>query len=92
MHAHTTPVAALTRDTLERLSADDLASVREAEFLQTALQAQRLRAERSTGHPPGICANCGAPCPPTTSYCDDECRHDHQARQRQLARVGRTFS
>jgi hypothetical protein len=92
MHAHTTTVPELARDTLERLSSDDLASVREAEFLHAALQAQRLRAQRSNGHPPGVCANCGEPCAPTTSYCDDECRHDHQARQRQLARVGRTFS
>jgi hypothetical protein len=91
MRPTTAPPAALIRDTLERLSADDLATVREAEFLEGALAAHQQRAQRSLHLPLGTCANCCEACMPTAFYCDDDCRDDHQARQRQSARVGRSF-
>lgn len=72
----------------ERLSADDLASQREQLFLEAALQQQRRASERPT-LPLGICANCEAQCLPRACYCDEECRADHEQRQRVLARQGR---
>ncbi len=75
-------------ETADRLSADDLATQREAEHLELALQAQRARAAAQAG-PLGSCANCQARCAPLARYCDDECRADHETRQRVLARQGR---
>lgn len=67
-------------DTTERLGPDDLATLREAQHLQAALAAQRLRAQRGEGDKPGTCSNCGAACLPLAVYCDDDCRQDHQHR------------
>lgn len=75
-------------DTNERLSADDMATRREGEFLQHALRRQAEAAAKAAGHP-GICANCGARCLPQARYCDDDCRADHERRQAVLARQGR---
>ena len=68
-------------DPNERLSADDMATRREAEFLAHALQRQ-LDVARRAGSTPGVCANCGAVCLPLAVYCDASCREDHEARLR----------
>jgi hypothetical protein len=72
----------------ERLSADDLASQREAEFLEAALR-QHFAAAAAPMPSTGVCANCQARCLPQARYCDDDCRTDHEQRQRVLARQGR---
>lgn len=79
------------RDQAERLSADDMATRREGEFLEAALQAQRAGAALAAAQAgaTGRCANCGERCAPLARYCDDECRADHEQRQRVLARQGR---
>ena len=71
----------------ERLSEDDMATQREAQFLAAALHTQALRASRSSA-PPGTCRNCSAACLPTAVYCDAECRSDHEHRVRSLALLG----
>ena len=81
--------ADLERDGCERLSADDLATQREAEFLSRALLQQRLRATGEPAAVQGECTNCGERCSPLTVYCDPECREDHEVRLQQLARRGR---
>lgn len=75
-------------DANERLSADDMATRREGEFLQRALLAQQARAS-SVSARPGVCTNCGAACLPRAVYCDDDCRVDHAAREQRMARQGR---
>ena len=55
-------------DTTERLGPDDLATLREAQHLQAALAAQRLRAQRGAGDKPGTCSNCGAACLPRATW------------------------
>jgi hypothetical protein len=79
-------IRAELRDPAERLSADDQATQREAEFLERALLRHRLQAEggqRSiSGVVQGVCTNCGEPCLPLAVYCDDECRADHEHRVR----------
>ena len=77
------------RDMTERLSADDLASVREAEFLQRSLDAQAQEAAAALRAMPGTCSNCGEACLPCAVYCDEDCRRDHEWRESQLARKGR---
>ncbi len=71
-------------DAAERLSADDMATRREEEFLAQA----RLRAASSgkPRTPTGVCANCEAPVLPQLRYCDDECQRDHEAREIVLTR------
>lgn len=75
------------RDDAERLSADDMATQREAEFLEAALRAHG-RAARPKASMPGVCCNCGEPCLALAVYCDLDCREDHEARERQRARMG----
>ena len=75
-------------DPHERLSADDLATQREAQFLAQALTVQQ-QAAKATRSNPGRCANCGTACLPLAVYCDDECRADHEHRQSILRRQGR---
>lgn len=75
-------------DTTERLGPDDMATLREAQYLQAALFSQAARAERSRGTP-GTCSNCGAQCHPSAVYCDEDCRSDHEHRESILARQGR---
>jgi len=91
MHMQTsTPSPArdvLMRDTLERLSADDLATVRESEFIFAALAAHRERTARLSYLPLGICRNCEERCAPGESYCDDDCRTDHTQRECRQARL-----
>lgn len=70
----------------ERLSSDDdLATRREEEFRDAALR--RAAQQRAPGTP-GTCSNCGEACLPQAVYCDADCRADHEARQRVLARQG----
>lgn len=74
-------------DPSERLSADDMATLREGQFLQAALERHRSNA---TAHiAPGVCRFCGQQCLPLAVYCDDDCRQDHEARQQILRRQGR---
>lgn len=81
MNAMTNEVYGLTveRDPQERLGADDMATVREAEFLHRALTAAQA-ASRQVAVKRGVCGNCGDICTPTALYCDDDCRDDHQRR------------
>lgn len=74
-------------DPTERLSADDQATQREAQFLAAALQAQQL-ASAAARHTPGRCANCGELCLPLAVYCDPECRSEHEHRQAVRRRQG----
>jgi hypothetical protein len=76
-------------DASERLSADDLASRREAEFLADALAVQQLRAAGGELVQPGVCTNCGERCLPRAVYCDADCRADHEHRLRATARQRR---
>ena len=73
-------------DEPERLSADDMATRREEEFLALSLQQLARRAAASPG-PTGVCANCGACCLPQARYCDEDCREDHEHRERVLSRL-----
>tara|TARA_B100001105_G_scaffold220389_2_gene187726 strand:- start:13018 stop:13245 length:228 start_codon:yes stop_codon:yes gene_type:complete len=68
----------IERDEPERLSADDMATSTEAEFLASALARQAQQGGQQ--HTPGTCANCGARCLPLAKYCDRECREDHEWR------------
>ena len=77
------------RDPVERLSADDMATQREAQFLAHALLAQELKAAGGLAIQQGVCAYCKAQCMPLAVYCDAECRADHEAELRTLARQGR---
>jgi hypothetical protein len=69
---------------LERLSADDEAQRTAALHTEAALYEHRLRAQRSSlgAGRPGRCANCLERCLPTAVYCDEDCRDDHEARER----------
>jgi len=69
------------RDQGERLSADDQATQREAEFLDRALKIQSMRAAATPRGTPGVCMNCRARCLPLAVYCDEDCRGDHEHRQ-----------
>lgn len=73
----------------ERLSADDMATRREEEFLAHALLAQAARAGGGAAIRQGVCSNCGQQCLPRAVYCDADCRADHEARLERLARTGR---
>ena len=75
-------------DDLERLSADDLATRREAELTADALALQRRRAATALRSTPGVCTNCGEPCLPTAVFCDADCRADHERREATIARRG----
>jgi len=87
------------RDTLERLSDDDLVSASESAYLQAALVRHRLEAARlaqELAAGPSVradtCSNCETACAPGTFFCDADCRADHHARLRQRARLGRVVS
>lgn len=69
------------RDPTERLSPDDQATQRDAEFLDRALLNQRLCALSAKAATPGICMNCGERCLPKAVYCDADCRLDHETRE-----------
>lgn len=89
LSARQVPGLEFDRDTAERLSADDMATVREAEFLADALASRQLAAARLGARPAGLCANCGEACLPTAAYCDADCRADHEHRLTVAARTGR---
>ena len=76
-------------DPTERLSADDLATQREAEFLAHALLAQQVKAEGGLAVKHGVCCYCGQRCLPRAVYCDPDCKADHEAELRKLTRQGR---
>lgn len=76
------------REDAERMSADDQATARDAEFLADALLTQRLNAERAGPLPRGVCANCGEGCRPLAVYCDEDCRADHEVRVAAARRTG----
>lgn len=75
-------------DTTERMGLDDMATLREQQHLQAALIHQAAKARQTRGQQ-GVCSNCGARCHPSTVYCDEDCRGDHEHRTRVLARQGR---
>lgn len=75
-------------DANERLSADDMATRREGEFLQRALLNQRAGSAAAAGRP-GVCTNCGAACLPRAVYCDEDCRADHERQLRHTRRTSR---
>jgi len=75
-------------DPSERLSADDQATQREAQFLAAAVARQVQRAA-GTRHVQGVCSNCGQRCLPLAVYCDGDCRADHEDRLQVLRRQGR---
>lgn len=77
------------RDDLERQSADDLATTRDAEFLADALLTHQVAAAAQQPLPRGVCANCGEACAPRAVYCDEDCKADHEQRVRARARLGR---
>jgi len=81
------PQALVDVDGTERMSADDMATRREAEFLQAALAAQQ-RAHAAPVAPPGVCRYCKARCMPAAVYCDEDCRADHEAEQAIRRRQG----
>lgn len=72
---------AAVRDATERLSPDDQATQREAEFLDRALLNQQLCARGAKVSTPGVCMNCGEGCLPLAVYCDEFCREDHETRE-----------
>lgn len=76
------------REDAERMSADDQATARDAEFLADALLSQRLKATRTAVHPKGLCANCGEVCAPQAVYCDEDCRAGHEVREKARRRTG----
>ena len=76
------------RDTLERCSDDDMATVREQEFQQVSLAEHNHRASKVSSTP-GVCKNCGEPCLPLAVYCDVYCRDDHERRETMTRRLGR---
>ena len=77
-------------DVDERMSPDDMATLREAQHLQAALLAQQARAEAGPRAVPGVCSTCGSVAQAAAVYCDDDCRADHQhrldVRTRQMGR------
>jgi hypothetical protein len=75
-------------DPHERLSADDMATQREEQFLAAALAAQRQAGAARLGTP-GSCTWCRQACLPAAVFCDADCRADHEAHQQRLRRQGR---
>jgi len=73
----------------ERLSADDMATRREEEFLAHARLAQQARAAGGDVIRQGVCSNCGLACQPQAVYCDADCRADHEQRLQRAAPTGR---
>lgn len=69
----------------------DLAGRREAENLAISLIEHEARAAwvRGIAAPRGWCLFCHGRCSPVAVYCDPDCRDDHEAEQRALARQGR---
>jgi hypothetical protein len=73
-------------DRSEPVTEADMAAMREAQFIGAAVaKAQALANVRQST--PGTCSNCGDPTPGGRVYCDDDCRADHEARQRRKVRA-----
>jgi hypothetical protein len=73
-------------DAAERLSADDLATQRDAQFTAAALAA--AMGARAANPTRGTCRNCAATLPSTWLYCDADCRADFEQREAIQARKG----
>lgn len=73
----------------ENLSADDLATLREGQFLAAALHEQAKRAQAAHVGTAGVCSNCGEGCDASATYCDAWCRNDHGRRLRAAQRGGK---
>lgn len=71
--------AALTDDDA-RTGEEDLAMLRDAQFLAVAQAQQRQAAALTPRATPGVCTNCGGACLARAVYCDEDCRADHEAR------------
>ncbi len=56
-------------------------------FLSAAWQRQQQRAQALPEGTPGVCSNCTQRCLPMAVYCDEECRADHERRERVHARM-----
>lgn len=74
-------------DPSERLSADDMATLREEQFTAAALSA--ARAGSADLKPTGRCYNCDERLAPGLLYCDADCRDDHGVRLAAARREGR---
>jgi hypothetical protein len=79
----------IERDPLERLGADDMATVREQEFTALALANVQHQAAQAGPVTRGVCANCEAAIAPRLVYCCPECRDDHEHRLAAQKRGGR---
>lgn len=74
-------------DTTERLSADDMATLREGQFLAVAIA--QARAPQAPAQPLGVCLYCREACLPHAAFCDALCQADHEDEQAVLRRQGR---
>lgn len=82
------PALADEVDTTERLSPDDMATLREGQFLDAALAVQR-DASAADVAAPGTCRFCKQPCLPLAVYCDADCRADDERQAQIMRRQGR---
>lgn len=72
---------------LERLNPDDEAQRTADLFIDAALARHRLRAQvAARADRAGVCSNCLERCLPMAVYCDEDCRADHEARERKRLR------
>ena len=74
-------------DTTERLSPDDMATLREGQFLSAALARQQKVGAVRVGKP-GLCTWCTSQCLPLAVFCDAECRSEYEQRLTVLQRQG----
>ena len=77
-------------DPTEVRNAEDMAAHRADEFLALALLSHQVKAQGGMAVLPGVCTYCQAQCHPRAVYCDTDCRADHEAELRTLARQGRS--
>ena len=70
----------------ERLGQDDMATRHEAEFLAISVRNHDRAVLRAQPTERGVCTNCGERCLPMAVYCDEDCRADHETRDRARTR------
>lgn len=71
----------IPHDVDERLGEDDMATRREEEFREVALQEHAWRVSKAEASEQGVCTNCGAVTAQRLAvYCDEDCREDHETR------------
>ena len=58
----------------------DVATEQRDALLANQIQNHRLQNAKRTCLPVGICYNCEASVPEGVSFCDSDCRDDHQRR------------